>query len=254
MTALWLTGATVLLTLAGGFLVLRLRAYQGVVFAFCAGALIAGALLEVVPEAMAMLSSSHVFSSSAGSVWFEPRLVLVSCVAGFLCFYVVEHLTHQRETPRQQAAHHAHAPHAGVWGALGILVHSFFDGFAIGTGFHADEQMGWTIGLGVALHKIADGASVAGVMLGTRRTVRSAAVMVALTALAPPAGLFAGSFVVFETGPLALLLGWCGGVFLYLGAGSLLPAAHDASASRLLPAATLTGVLFVYAARVLTHG
>lgn len=252
MTALWLTGATVLLTLAGGFLVLRLRAYQGVVFAFCAGALIAGALLEVVPEAMALLSSSHVSSPSADSGWFKPRLVLVSCVAGFLCFYVIEHLTHQRETPHQQAA--PHAPHAGVWGALGILVHSFFDGFAIGTGFHADEQMGWTIGLGVALHKIADGASVAGVMLGTRRTVRSAAVMVALTALAPPAGLFAQSFVVFETGPLALLLGWCGGVFLYLGAGSLLPAAHGASASRLLPAATLAGVLFVYAARVLTHG
>ena len=79
-------------------MVVRLRAYQGMVFAFCAGALIAGALLEVVPEAMALLSSTHVYAPSAGSVWFEPHHVLVSCVAGFLCFYVVEHLTHQRET------------------------------------------------------------------------------------------------------------------------------------------------------------
>lgn len=248
MTALWLTCATVLITLGGGLLALRLQTYQGVVFAFCAGALIAGALLEIIPESMALLSANG--SDDDG---LRPHHILFSCTLGFLCFYLVEHLTHQRETPHEQALHHAHAPHAGVWGALGIFVHSFFDGFAIGKGFHADEQMGWAIALGVTLHKIADGASVTGVMLGTRQTLRATAVMLVLTALAPLVGLLAQSFVVFEIEPLTLLLGWFGGVFLYLGAGSLLPAAHDASRSRLLPAATLAGVLFVYGAQMLTH-
>ena len=245
MTAFWVAGATFVLTLGGGLLVLRLQTYQGVVFAFCAGALIASALMEVIPESLELLSTT-------GSPLHHHHLLL-ACTFGFLCFYLAEHLTHQRETPDEQAAHHAHAPHAGIWGATGILVHSFFDGFAIGKGFHAGEHVGWTIALGIALHKIADGASVAGVMLGTQQTARNTTVMLVLTALAPLSGVLAQSFVIFHTALLALLLAWFSGVFLYLGAGSLLPAAHDASHSRLLPVATLTGVLFVYGAQLLAH-
>ena len=74
-----------------------------------------------------------------------------------------------------------------------------------------------------------------------------------VVALAPIAGVFAQALVVFQTAMLALLLGWFGGVLLYLGAGSLLPAAHDASHSRQLPLATLAGVLFVYAAQLLVQ-
>ena len=102
-------------------------------------------------------------------------------------------------------------------------------------------------------HKIADGASIAGVMLGTQQTVRATRIMLVLTALAPLVGVYAQSFVTFQTALLALLLAWFGGVFLYLGAGSLLPAAHDASHSRQLPVATLAGVLFVYGAQILAH-
>ncbi len=245
MTAFWVAGATFVLTLGGGLIVLRLQVYQGIVFAFCAGALIAGALMEVIPESLELLSTT-------GST-FHHHHILLSCALGFLCFYLVEHLTHQREAPAEQAAHHAHAPHAGIWGATGILVHSLFDGFAIGQGFHAGEHVGWAIALGITLHKIADGASIAGVMLGTRQTVRATRIMLVLTALAPLAGVYAQSFVTFQTALLALLLAWFGGVFLYLGAGSLLPAAHDASHSRQLPVATLAGVLFVYGAQLLTH-
>ncbi len=244
MTAFWIASATFVLTLGGGLLILRLRAYQGVVFAFCAGALIATALMEVIPESLELLSTT-------GST-FHHHHILLSCTLGFLGFYLVEHLTHQRETPAEQAAHHAHAPHAGIWGALGILVHSFFDGFAIGKGFHAGEHVGWAIALGIILHKIADGASVAGVMLGTQQTIHATRIMLVLTALAPLAGVYAQSFITFQTEMLALMLAWFGGVFLYLGAGSLLPAAHDASHSRQLPVATLVGVLFVYGAQLLT--
>lgn len=245
MTAVWIASATFLLTLGGGLLAIRLRAYQGVVFAFCAGALIASALIEVLPESLELLS--------AADTSFHHHHILLSCALGFLCFYLVEHMTHQRETPEEQISHHAHAPHSGIWGAVGILVHSLFDGIAIGKGFHAGEHIGWTIALGIILHKLADGASVAGVMLGTKQTMRKTSVVLLLTAVAPAVGIYAQSFVVMETELLPLLLGWFGGVFLYLGAGSLLPAAHDASQSRQLPIATLAGVLFVYAAQIFSH-
>lgn len=243
MIALWVAGATCALTLAGGLLALRFRSYQGALFAFCAGALMAGGLMEILPDAEVLLES-------VDSRLHHHHLHL-ACVLGFLCFYILESATHHREPPEEREAHHAHAPHAGLLGTAGIMVHSLLDGFAIGKGFHIHDQLGWAIALGVALHKLADGVSVAGLMLGTRHSTRATAGMLGLTALAPLLGVWLHAYVTLATPHLALLLGWFAGVFVYLGASSLLPAAHDASPSRLLPAATLAGVAFIYGARLL---
>ena len=245
MIALWVAGATGTLTLAGGLLALRFHSCQGVLFAFCAGALMAGGLMELLPEAQDLLES-------ADSPLHHHHLHL-ACVLGFLCFYILEYATHHRETPQEREAHHAHAPHAGLLGAMGIMVHSLLDGFAIGKGFHIHDQLGWAIGLGVALHKLADGASVAGLMLGTRHSTRATTGALGLTALAPLLGVWLHAYVTLATPQLALLLGWFAGVFVYLGASSLLPAAHDASQSRLLPVATLAGVAFIYGAQLLAQ-
>ena len=59
MTALLVSGATCLVTLGGGLLVLRLQAYRGLVLAFCAGVLVAGALMDVIPDALQLLESTH---------------------------------------------------------------------------------------------------------------------------------------------------------------------------------------------------
>ena len=245
MTAFWVACATCVITLGGGFLALRFQVYQGVLFAFCAGALTAGALMEILPDALELLESTN---SS-----FHHHNLLFACVLGFLCFYLLENVTHHREPPVEQESHHAHAPHAGVLGALGIVVHSLIDGFAIGQGFHIHDHLGWAIAIGVTLHKLADGASVTGLMLGTQHSTRATKAMLVVTAIAPICGVLMQSYITLATPQLALLLGWFAGVFLYLGAGSLLPAAHDASHSRLLPLATLAGVVFIYSAQVLAH-
>src|SRR5690606_33167665 len=135
----------------------------------------------------------------------------------------------------------------------GLGLHSFFDGFAIGQGFQAGHSLGWAIALGVTLHKLADGISVAGIMLGTQHSLRATRAMVYLVAAAPIAGFFAQSFVALGSAVLALLLGWFAGIFVYLGASSLLPAAHETSRSRLLMVATLAGAAFILAAQWLSH-
>ena len=245
MTAFWIACATCILTFVGGFLAVRFRTYQGVLFAFCAGTLMAGALMEILPDALELLESAD--------SPFHHHHLLFACVLGFLCFYLLEYATHNRETPDVQESHHAHAPHAGVLGAMGIVVHSLIDGFAIGKGFHIHDQVGWAIAIGVTLHKLADGASVAGLMLGTQHSTRATTAMLIVTAIAPIFGVWLQGYVALATPQLALLLGWFAGVFLYLGAGSLLPAAHDASHSRLLPLATLAGVVFIYGAQLFAH-
>ncbi len=244
MTALWISGATCVMTLGGGLLALRLQAYRGLVFAFCAGALVAGALMDVVPDALQLLESTQ--------SRFHHHHLLLACSFGFLCFYLFEHAAHHSEA-QDHPSHYNHTCQAGVWGAAGIGVHSFFDGIALGGAFQANSEIGWIVALAVMLHKVADGASTVGVMLGTQHTSTATAAVLSVTALAPIAGTLVQSAFSVPTPVLALTLGWFSGVFLYLGASSLLPAAHEAGHSRWLPLATLAGAAFIYAAQLLAE-
>jgi zinc transporter ZupT len=237
MESLLVSGAAGTITLLGGLLALRLRAYRAFVLAFCAGALVAAALVQVVPDAI------DVLESAPGP--FHHRELLFACALGFLFFYIVDEISHLR-APAQT---HDHMHQAGVWGAVGMCVHSFLDGLAIGQGFQAGGDVGVAIALGVTLHKLADGVSVAGIMLGTQQSQSLTRTMIAIVAIAPIAGVAAQSSFVLPRPLLALLLGWFAGVFLYLGATSLLPTARRSSNSRALPLLTLAGVAFVVLAQ-----
>jgi ZIP family zinc transporter len=106
--------------------------------------------------------------------------------------------------------------------------------------------VGWIVALAVIVHKFADGVSTIGVLVGTGRGGRIAYAVLLVIALAPLLGLAIQALVPLPLYLLAFVLGWFAGVFLYLGAAALIPAAHAQSRSRWLPAATLAGVAVVY--------
>ena len=232
------------MTFGGGLIALRLEAYRGIVFSFCAGALVAGALLNVIPESLELLEASQ--------SRFTHQHLLLACSLGFLVFYVFEHAVH---------GGHNHDPNSiynprqkvGTWGALGIGIHSFFDGVAIGGAFQAGNEMGWVVAVAVMVHKIADGASSVGVMLSTRHSIAKIIAVLSVTAIAPLIGTMAQSALVIPASMLALILGWVSGIFLYLGATCLLPAAREAGQSPWLPVATLAGAMLIYLAHSLAE-
>lgn len=109
------------------------------------------------------------------------------------------------------------------------------------------------VALTVMLHKVADGASAVGIMLATRQQSTTTAAALVVISVAPLAGTLVQSAIFVPTSILALILGWFAGVFLYLGAGSLLPAAHSSGRSRWLPISTLGGAVFIYLAQSLVE-
>ena len=70
---------------------------------------------------------------------------------------------------------------------------------------------------------------------------------------APIAGVLTQQLIGLSLPVFALMLGWFAGVFLYLGATSLLPTAHEVSRSRWLPLATLAGAAMIYVAHRLAE-
>jgi zinc transporter ZupT len=243
--ALLVTGCTCAMTFGGGLLALRLDNYRAFVLAFAAGALVASALMDVIPDALVLLTKS-------GSLFHHHQLMF-ACSLGFLSFYLLEQNSHSHGEPHGAgvdlepagaASPKLHS--AGLWGASGIGIHSVLDGVAIGEAFNAGAAVGWIVALAIIVHKFADGVSTVGVLVSTGRGTRAVRRILALTAVAPLVGLAVQVLVPLPLSLLALLLGWFSGVFLYLGAAALIPAAHAASRSRWLPLSTLMGVALVY--------
>lgn len=228
--------AAFLVTLLSGLGALTLRRHKSVVFAACAGALIGGAVFFLLPDAF------HLFEESSSTL--SSHVVWAVAALGFATFYALETGRHAQESARI----------AGLGGALGLAVHSFIDGVIIGEGFRAGGETGFVLAVAVMLHRLADGASAVGLMLGTAHGIRQTAVMLCVTALAPIAGAMVPSFISLPAFFLSLLLSFLSGMLLYLGAKHLLPEARRAATSSVtVPVSFAAGLVVVYAAYLLSH-
>jgi zinc and cadmium transporter len=103
---------------------------------------------------------------------------------------------------------------------VGLVIHAFFDGVAIGAGFNVSAALGFLIFMAVILHKTPEGLTLASIVLAATGR-RSLAIGAALLGAATLAGvLLAGSLALrFQHAALAL----SGGVTLYVVASDLIP-------------------------------
>jgi ZIP family zinc transporter/zinc and cadmium transporter len=100
------------------------------------------------------------------------------------------------------------------------MIHTFFDGIAIASGFLISQWLGWIIFLAVFLHKIPEGFTVASVMLASGRSRRMAWGASVLLGAATVAGVL--MMAIFRHG-VSAGLPLSAGVTIYVAASDLVP-------------------------------
>lgn len=241
--AIILVGITFFSTLIGGMVVLRSRKLPlHYFFAFAAGALIGVAFFDILPEIMDMVKAD-----SIPTIWVTGTIV-----AAFFFFHILDRILtmhamgHGHEDDREPEAKPALLN--GIVRACGLVIHSFFDGIAIGSAFHLSFSLGVIVGLAVIFHDFSDGLNTVTVMLRVGSERKLAGIFLLLDALAPLAGALSTFLVTLNQAVLAILLSFFVGEFLYIGAADLLPEAHRTSTSWKVVAATLLGAIIVFGA------
>src|SRR5438552_9688519 len=153
--------AAALANIIGGFIVTSYKWARNSLRYFIAlgsGFMLGTVFLEMIPESIELTKSA-------------PMLVLL----GYLIVHVFEH-TFASHLHFGEETHHDEFsnPAVGISALVGMLVHTFFDGVAIGAGFIVSERVGMLIFLAVLLHKIPDGFTISSIAITSGRSTRSA--------------------------------------------------------------------------------
>jgi ZIP family zinc transporter/zinc and cadmium transporter len=181
------------------------RAYLKYFVALGAGFMLATAIVELFPASIALQGKSAAF-------W-----VLV----GYLIIHFFEHTV----TPHFHFGEETHADefvhsHTGYSVLIGLLIHTFFDGIAIASGFIVSNWLGWIVFLAVFLHKIPEGFTVASVMLAggqSKKVAWGASVLLGAATLAGVLTMALFRHQVSYGLPLSA------GVTIYVAASDLMP-------------------------------
>ncbi len=234
--AIPLAALTVLSTLAGGFVALRLHRDLNTLIALTGGVVVAVALFDVLPEALEAVGDEHRVMTLVG--------------VGFLAFFLAERVLvlHHRDEPDQAQAH----ARVGVLGAAGLSAHSFVDGLGIGLAFGLDTATGMLVFLAVVSHDFADGLNTVSFILRQSGNRRQAIRWLGVDAIAPLLGAIVGASLSVSEENLGYLLALYAGFFLFMGATDLLPEAHQ-HPSRLRVGLTVVGFVAVFAVTLVAH-
>ena len=124
----------------GGFLLVRRSPSAKALRYFVAlgsGFMLAAALLEMVPEGMAI----------------NPRWAPLLILAGYCGVHLLEHtLVPHFHFGEETHAHEFLSRRSTYSVLLGLAAHTFFDGIAIGSGFVVSSWLGWVLFVAVFLH------------------------------------------------------------------------------------------------------
>ncbi|MGH9353317.1 MAG: ZIP family metal transporter [Terriglobia bacterium] len=197
-----------LANIAGGVIVCARpwsRTFLTYFIALGAGFMLATALVEMVPE------SIHLAPSTG------PALIL----AGYLIVHFFEHSWpahfHFGEETHAQAFVN---PRVAYTALGGLLIHTFFDGVAIASGFLISAWLGTVIFGAVILHNVPEGFTMASIMMAARKS--RAAGLAAVTALGVSRILGILAMAAFASG-VKYGLALSGGVTIYVAASDLIP-------------------------------
>jgi len=181
------------------------RAYLRYFLGLGAGFMLATALVEIFPESLKLRGESAAF------------LVLV----GYLIIHFFEHTVtahfHYGEETHRDAFLHAHK---GLSVLGGLVIHTFFDGIAIASGFLISNWLGWIIFLAIILHKIPEGFTATSVMLASGRGRKTAWAASVLMGAATFAGVLTMALFRRE---VSFGLPISAGVTIYIAASDLIP-------------------------------
>ncbi|MHB8623665.1 MAG: ZIP family metal transporter [Sulfuricaulis sp.] len=221
-------------TLLGGWFALRFKDQLHLILGFSAGAVIAVAFFDLLPEAIVLTGREH-----------APEFVTTIVVLGFMLYMVLDRAVVLHTGGDEGMG--GQRPR-GRLGAGSLSIHSFLDGLAIGLAFQVSTSVGVIVAIAVLVHDFSDGINTVNLVLKNSGTPQEAFRWLLLDAAAPVAGVSSTLLFTLPEATLGVILALFSGFFIYIGASDLLPESFHAHPTKLSTFVTILGAALLYVA------
>lgn len=230
MITVYIAIAAFLSTMLGGLFALHLKDKLHLIVGFSAGAVVAVAFFDLIPEALELSD-------------YEDTTTMAIVALGFALYLLADRLfvMHGHDDDHD----HGHT-HKGNVGAGTLSIHSFLDGIGIGLAFKVSPVLGLVVALAVLTHDFSDGINTVSFILKNKGTRTQALKWLAVDAVAPVLGIIATIFFSVSESTLGLFLALFAGFFLYIGASDLIPESHHNHPTKWTTFTTLLGMITLY--------
>ena len=232
------TFGTTLGGLLGIFIKRNSNKFLSFILSLASGLMMAVVCFDLIPEA---LKISNIIYSILG--------ILIGIIAMIFCDVLVENKFNQKATEKKIKNNNNSLLKTGMIVSIGLAIHNFPEGLAIGSGFEASIKLGLSLALAICLHDIPEGISMAVPMKNGGMKKSKVIFYVILSGITTGIGAFFGAIVgSISEQVIAICLSFAAGAMLYIVSGELIPESNKLYNGRMSAIGNMLGFIIGFIA------
>jgi len=200
------------------------------ILSLASGLMISIVCFDLIPEALEISNISF---------------VILGILFGVICMIACDMLVQKKfNTSVKYAKTSNSLLKTGIIVSIGLALHNFPEGLAIGSGFGASIKLGYSLAIAILLHDIPEGISMAVPMKNGGMKASKVIVYVVLSGITTGIGAFFGAAIgTISDKIISLCLSFAAGAMLYIVSGELLPESNKLYKGRMSSLGNVIGFI-----------
>ncbi len=200
------------------------------ILSFASGLMLAIICFDLIPEAMEISSIMN---------------VMIGIIAGIMVMIACDILVQKKFNVSSKRNFNTNRLlKTGIIVSIGLALHNFPEGLAIGSGFGASITLGYSLAIAICLHDIPEGISMAVPMKNGGMKKGKVILYVILSGITTGIGAFFGALVGgISEEIISMCLSFAAGAMLYIVSGELIPESNELYHGRMTAIGNMFGFL-----------
>lgn len=200
------------------------------ILSFASGLMMAVICFDLIPEALGISSIINIVVG-----------IIIGIIAMIFCDILVER---KFSNKKRFEGEKNSLLKTGIIVSIGLAIHNFPEGLAIGSGFEASMKLGLSLALAICLHDIPEGISMAVPMKNGGMKISKVIYYVVLSGITTGIGAFFGAIVgSISQEVIAICLSFAAGAMLYIVSGELIPESNKLYHGRMTALGNILGFI-----------
>ena len=172
-------------------------------------------------------------------------MVILGVIFGVACMIFCDTLVQKKFSTNTRFAKNSNSLlKTGIIVSIGLALHNFPEGLAIGSGFGASLKLGYSLAIAIALHDIPEGISMAVPMKNGGMKISKVIFYVILSGVTTGIGAFFGAIIGnISKQIIAICLAFAAGAMLYIVSGELIPESNKLYSGKLSSLGNILGFI-----------